>query len=152
MTTQLFTTVEVQLTEDCRRKFYVLDDGTALMFCNVLTNGGAPVATENPLPVEDGGRTMTYAAPETAAVGTGSAILIPAGAFANRVTIATLPGSTTNVWLRPDGSPAVASTGICVKAGGNSVTFGVEALPLPTANITAITDAGAPQTVTIVGG
>lgn len=149
--TQLLTTVEVQLTEDCRRKFYVIDDGTALMFANVITNGGPPVGASNPLPVQENPPTLTYKAPVDVSVQTTSTPLIPAGTYTH-VTIATLPGSTTNVWLRPDNQAAVAGTGICVLAGGKSVVFGTEDSPMPTAAINAVTDAGAPQVVTIVGG
>lgn len=149
--TQLLTTVDVQLTQDCCRKFYVVDDGVALMFCNVLTSGGPPVSASNPLPVSDDAPALAYATPLAVAVGLASGPLVAAGAYKKILTIATLPASTNNVWLHPDGSASAVGTGICVKQGGGSVTFGTEVSPMPTGIITAITDAGAPQTVTING-
>jgi hypothetical protein len=81
-----------------------------------------------------------------------SGILIAAGAYRVALTIQTLPGSTGNVWLRLDGSTAVANTGVLVSGYGGARSFGAPGFPLPVGNITAITDGGAPQVVLISGG
>jgi hypothetical protein len=56
------------------------------------------------------------------------------------------------VWLRLDGSTAVANTGVLVSGYGGARSFGAPGFPLPVGNITAITDGGAPQVVLISGG
>lgn len=95
---------------------------------------------------------LTYSPIVSGSVGTTSNVLIPSGAFSTTVTIQTQPGSTGNIWLRPDGSVAVSGSGPYIFAGGGSYTFGTPAVPMPTADITAITDAGVPQKVSISGG
>lgn len=152
--TQLLTKVKVQLSECEARDFYVVDDGNALAFCHVPFPNGAPVSASNPLPVvEQGGAgPLVYTEASSASVGVASGTIVAAGAFKTIVRIATLPGSTTNVWLHPDGTPAIVGTGDCVLAGGGSFAYGTEDAPMPAGNITAITDSGAPQTVTITGG
>src|ERR1700750_1276757 len=81
-----------------------------------------------------------YHGPWSATVGTTSGVLVAAGAYSTAFTIQTLPGSTGNIYLRPDGSAAVVQTGILIFAGGGSWTFGSLSNPLPTGNLTAITD------------
>lgn len=96
--------------------------------------------------------TLAYSAPTTGTAGTSSGTLIAAGAFTRILTIATLPASTTNVWLNPAGGASVVGQGHLVGAGGGSWTYGTAASPMPTTLITAITDGGGGQTVTITGG
>lgn len=95
---------------------------------------------------------MAYIGPPFATVGTTSAVLIPAGTYTRALTIQTAPNALTNVWLRADGTPAAPNTGILCQAAGGSVSFGGPQYPLPTGNITAITDGGGPQTVFLSGG
>jgi hypothetical protein len=113
---------------------------------------GVAVSAGNPLPSQQIIPPMAYSGPGSATVGTSSGTLISAGAYTRVVTIQTLPGSTGNIFLRCDGTSAVVSTGQCIFAGGGSYTFGTPTSPMPTGNITAITDAGAPQTVLLSGG
>lgn len=94
---------------------------------------------------------VAYKGPHSATVGTTSGVLIVAGTYTTALTIQTLPGSTGNVWLRPDASAAVANSGILVQGYGGSRSFGAPGFPIPAGNITAITDGGAPQTVLISG-
>jgi len=99
------------------------------------------------------GTALGYATPDNASVGTTSGILITAGTYTRSLTICTLPTSTTNVWLNPRGATAIVSTGFPVFAGGGCVNFSsAGGAPIPSANITAITDAGTAQTVTLAGG
>lgn len=95
---------------------------------------------------------LTYSGAASATVGTSSATLITAGAYTRALQICTLRTSTTNVWLRADGTAVVAGTGIPVWAGGGCVSFGGPGMPIPSALITAITDSGSPQVVTLAGG
>jgi hypothetical protein len=114
--------------------------------------GGAGISTGNPLPSQAVVPPMAYAGAGSATVATTSGLLISAGSYTRVLTIQTLPGSTGNVFLRCDGSPAAVNSGQCVFAGGGSFSFGTPASPMPIGNITAITDAGAPQTVMLSGG
>lgn len=93
----------------------------------------------------------TYVGAPSATVGITSGVLVAPGVYTKVLNIQTLPGSTNNVWLRPDGSAAAPNTGILVFAGGGSVSFGGPAYPLPTAPITAITDGSSPQVVLLSG-
>lgn len=94
---------------------------------------------------------MRYIGPPTAVVGITSSPLITAGTYLEVIRIQTLPSSTSNVWLRADGTDSVVQTGILVALGGGFVVFGREGLPIPTANITAVTDGDTPQTVLLAG-
>lgn len=96
--------------------------------------------------------TLSYTSPDTFSVQTTSSTLAAAAAYKTSLTIATLPASTTNVWLNVRGAAAVVGAGYFVPGGGGSVTFGGHGLPLPTAAITAITDSGSAQTVALAGG
>lgn len=95
---------------------------------------------------------LAYGGSASASVATSSGTLVTAGAYKVALQICTLPTSTSNVWLRPDGGTAAANTGVPVYAGGGCTTFGTMAQPMPTAAITAITDGSAAQTVTLSGG
>lgn len=95
---------------------------------------------------------LTYIGPASASVGTASAVLVPAGTYARTWRVCTLPASTTNVWLRPDGSAAVVGTGDSAASGGGCFLYGTPSAPLPAASVTAITDAGTAQAVTLAGG
>lgn len=95
---------------------------------------------------------LTYGSTVTGTVGTGSSTLVAAGTFARTLLISTLPTSTTNVWLNPSGGAAAVGSGLMVAAGGGSVVFGTQAQPMPTGNITAITDGGSSQPVALCGG
>lgn len=95
---------------------------------------------------------LTYSPIVSGTVGTTSNVLVPSGTFTTTFTIQTQPGSTGNIWMRPDGSVAVSGAGPYVFAGGGSYTFGTAAVPLPTADLTAVTDAGVAQKVSISGG
>lgn len=95
---------------------------------------------------------LTYVTPDSVSVGTTSGTLAASGKYKTSLQVCTLPASTTNVWLNPRGAAAVVSAGIPVFAGGRCTNFGTQALPVPTAAITAITDSGSAQTVTMAGG
>jgi hypothetical protein len=95
---------------------------------------------------------LSYIEPSFGFVGNISAVLVAAGTYSRALTIQTLPGSTSNVWLRLDGSIAASETGCLVAASGGIYTFGTNAAPLPTGNITAISDGLGGQTVLISGG
>lgn len=117
-----------------------------------LRSNSNPVSDANPLPQKLLVPPLTYEGPGVLTVGVASGVLITPGTYARTMTIQTLPGSTNNVFLRNDGSPAAVNTGAMCKAAGGTFTWGTTGMPLPTGNITAITDAGAPQTVMITGG
>jgi hypothetical protein len=115
-----------------------------------LYSGGAQVGAANPLPV--GTPKLAYSGPASATVGTSSGVLFAQGAYSRLVQVCTLLSSTANVWLRLDGGVAAANAGVAVPAGGGCAYLGPAFLPLPTANVTAITDGGVSQTVTLTGG
>jgi hypothetical protein len=114
--------------------------------------GNEPMVAVVTAPYQGTVAALAYQNPALGTANTSSGVLVTAGQFARSVTISTLPTSTTNVWLNPSGQSAIAGSGACVLAGGGSYTFGGAEAPMPTANITAITDGAAAQTVTIVGG
>jgi hypothetical protein len=95
---------------------------------------------------------LAYIGPHSATVQTTSGVLVAAGTYKTSLTIQTLPGSTGNVWLRPDGSTAAPNTGVLVSGFGGSRAFGAPGFPIPAGDITAITDGGAPQVVLVSGG
>ena len=113
------------------------------------------VTTANPLPVNAtisaSATPLAYATSGSSSVGTTSGTLAAAGAYTKALQICTLPASTTNVWLNVKGGAAVVSAGVPVWAAGGCVAFG-GTLPIPTTAITAITDGGTSQTVTLAGG
>jgi hypothetical protein len=115
-----------------------------------LRSNGAHVSDDNGLPTRV--PPLAYSPMVSGTAGVASATLIPAGTFVRVARIQTLPGSTSNVWLRPDGGVAAPGTGVLVAANGGAFTFGTDAAPMPIAAITAITDGVAPQPVLIVGG
>lgn len=106
----------------------------------------ASVASQESVP------NLSYTGPFSGFVGSGSAVLVASGTYRRTFTVQTLPGSTSNVWLRPDGSTAASGTGCLAQAGGGAYTFGTNAAPLPTANVTAISDGPSGQAVLISGG
>jgi hypothetical protein len=111
------------------------------------------VSTSNPMPTASAGTVaVAYSGPTSASVGTSSGTLITAAAYTRAVQICTLPTSTSNVWLRLDGGTAAPNVGVPVWGGGGCTSIGTPALPMPTGNITAITDGGSSQTVTLAGG
>ena len=112
--------------------------------------GGIQVGSSNPLPVRS--PPLAYSGSASATVGTSSGVLFAPGTYSRMVQVCTLPASTANVWLRLDGSAAAANTGVVVQSGGGCAYIGPAFLPLPTANVTAITDGGVSQTVTLAGG
>lgn len=127
-------------------------DGTQMMCqnsagksvaCGSASGGGSIPIVVNPL---------AYTASTSGSVATTSGTLVAAGTYTKVLQICTLPTSTTNVWLNVTGGSAVVSTGVPVYAGGGCANFGSAALPVPTAAITAITDSGGSQTVTLAGG
>lgn len=95
---------------------------------------------------------LAYSTTLTKSVATTSGTLISAGTYTRALQICTLPTSTTNIWLNASGGTAVVNEGIPVWAGGGCTNFGTVDLPMPTAAITAITDSGSSQSVTIGGG
>ena len=99
-----------------------------------------------------GGGTLGYTASTSASVATTSGTLIAAGAYPHAFQICTLLTSTANVWLNPMGTAAVVGAGIPVWGGGGCASFGAGGFPIPTNAITAITDSGSAQSVTLVGG
>ena len=117
-----------------------------------LRANSAFVQDTNPLPTKKIVPVLTYSGPATLTVNTTSGVLIASGAYTRSVTIQTLPNSTGNIFLRSDGSAAVVNTGQCCIAGGGAYTWGTDAVPLPTGNITAITDGGTSQTIMVAGG
>jgi len=106
-------------------------------------SGGGSVVTVSPL---------AYIGPHALTVQITSALLIAAGTHTTALTIQTLPGDPGNVWLRLDGSNAAPNTGVLVSGYGGSRSFGAPGFPVPSGNITAITDGGVPQTVLVSGG
>jgi hypothetical protein len=95
---------------------------------------------------------LSYSTSGALSVGTTSGVLITGGTYTKSLLICALQNSTANVWLNVVGGTAVAAQGIELGAGGGCALFGSTALPVPTANITAITDGGSAQTVTVSGG
>ena len=97
---------------------------------------------------------LAYSLSTSASVGTSSGTLLAAGAANRALLICTLPASSANVWLNLTGGAAVASAGVAVPGGGGCALLSSGGpLPLPAATaITAITDGGSSQTVTISGG
>jgi len=111
-----------------------------------------PCSSTNPPPGGGGAAPLAYSGSASASVATTSGTLVIAGAYTRALQICTLPTSTTNVWLNVTGGAAAASAGVPIYAGGGCASFGGPALPLPTGAITAITDGGVAQTVTLAGG
>ena len=95
---------------------------------------------------------LSYGGAVSGTVGTSSGQLVASGVYTRALLIQTAPGSVGNVWLNVTGGPAVVSGGVCVFGGGGQVSFGGLGMPVPTAAINAITDAGTPQTVMLTGG
>jgi hypothetical protein len=116
------------------------------------TGNGSVVAVLKSVQAKLGSvKAVTYAGSPSASVGTTSGTLVTAGAYTTILEVCTLPGSIANVWLRPDGGTAAPNQGIPVFANGGCTSFGTPALPIPTANINAMTDGGVAQTVTLAG-
>lgn len=103
-------------------------------------------------PINIGAPPLAYSGTSSGTVGLTSGVLVTAGAFTRVLTVQTLPASTCNTWLQPGGGAAVVGAGALVQGGGGAYTFGTAGAPLPTTNITAITDCVSPQTVLLVGG
>jgi hypothetical protein len=96
--------------------------------------------------------TMSYATSGTASVGTSSGTLVTSGTYSTNLLICTLPGSTTHVWLNLTGGTAVVNSGAEVPENGGCFPFTTGGMHIPSSNITAITDSGSAQTVTVNGG
>jgi hypothetical protein len=118
---------------------------------NVPEVGGAAVSPTNPMPIGVTPGTLAYTASTTGSAGTSSGTLITAAQY-HLVKICTLFSSTSNVWLGMTGGTAAVGSGLGIPAGGGCKTLGSADTPMPTSAITAITDGGSAQTVTIVGG
>jgi hypothetical protein len=116
-----------------------------------------PASQTNPCPVTSsgsGGGSVTYAAPPSASVGTTSAVLIAAGTYKQVIQIQTLPSGTCDVFFNPAGGTAIAGQGAAAEApsGGGSFLFSATGpVPLPTGNLTAITDGSGACPVMILG-
>lgn len=125
--------VELQTTsKDCVKSFWATWDGTGYAFSPSV----APV---------------TYSSSGNGSVQTTSNTLVRAGTFSNVFTIQTQPGTTGNIWLNVSGGQAAIGSGPSILAGGASRTFGTAENPLPTGDVNAVTDGGAPVTVSIWG-
>lgn len=148
--------INAQTGRDCQQTVLMnaAYDGYSYSLGSVPFVGGSPVDDEtNPLPTKDVTPQLAYKGPWSAVISNSqSTPLVVAGLYSRMLTIQTLPGSTGNIFLRPDGSDAAPDTGIPVFAGGGSAVFGTPALPLPAGNLEAISDDGSPQTVLIYGG
>jgi len=96
--------------------------------------------------------TLTYGGLASGSVATSSGTLVAAGAYKAALLICTLPTSTANIWLNTAGSAAAVNSGTPVLAGGGCSSFGGPSFPVPSTAITAITDGGVAQTVTLAGG
>lgn len=120
--------------------------------------GSAPTVTANQgtpgsaWPVTTTVSTLSYSASTSGTVATTSGTLITAGTFVHVLQICTTLASTTNIYLNPTGAAAVVGAGLPVYAGGRCINFGTQALPIPTANITAITDGVSSQAAIYAGG
>jgi len=121
-----------------------------LPLCPGASGGYVPCSAASPLPIGPG--ILAYGGSTSASVATTSGTLVSAGAYKRALQVCTLPTSTTNVWLNSAGAAAVVNTGIPVAAGGGCANFGNIGFPIPSAAITAITDSGSAQTVTLAGG
>ena len=99
----------------------------------VLDGSGNPV---------NGAGKVAYASPlASVSVTTSSTQILGAGVY-SRLILQTALSSTGNVCLNLAGGTAVAGQGICIAAGGGSVTFGNSSLPMPTGAIYGISDSG----------
>ena len=96
--------------------------------------------------------TLAYGASTSVSVGITSGVIITAATYSTALMLCTLPASTSNVWLNLTGGAAVVGKGTPIAAGGGCATFGPGDQPVPTAAITAITDSGSPQSITLSGG
>jgi hypothetical protein len=127
--------------------------GTAQVGTVALATGGTVTVlgagTAGTLPVAV--PPVAYSSSGSSSVGTTSGTLATAGQFKFALQIATLPASTANIWLNPTGGAAVVGSGLLLSAGGGSINFGAQALPMPTAAITAITDGASSQNVALAG-
>jgi len=148
-------TPTIMLTDD--NPAVLTDPDVNAIYIQGFAGSGPVMVADSPVIPPDSGSGGTvpplqYVPPYSATVGTSSGVLIAAGSYSTAFTIQTLPGSSGNIWLRPDGSNALVNTGILVSGYGGSRSFGAPGFPLPAGNLTAVTDAGTPQTVLISGG
>jgi hypothetical protein len=130
---------------NARLRVSTAGSGTVTVVSNVSAVPGL-VGLSAPIPVAP----LSYTTTTTATVATASGTLATVGQY-KFLNLCTLPTSTANVWLNPNGA-AVANTGIPIFAGGGCTSFGTQGLPMPTTAITAITDGGSAQTITLAGG
>ncbi len=94
---------------------------------------------------------LSYTVCTTGTVGAATGTLTNAGTLTGSLTITSPVSSTANVWLNPTGGSAVVGAGHLVAAGGGSFTYGGPGVPLPSGNITAISDNGT-VVVALAGG
>ncbi len=118
----------------------------------VTIGTGAPLLVNSVIPPAQPPLPLTYITSASASVGTSSGQIAAAGVYTRTFQVCTLPTATTNVWINSTGAAAVVGSGIPVYFGGGCAFFGPNGLPVPTAAITAITDGGIAQTVSITGG
>lgn len=94
---------------------------------------------------------LAYTICTSALVTAASGVLVAAGAVTRSLTITTPQAGGANIWLNVTGGAAVVGQGLVIWAGGSPITFGGSELPIPTAQISAISD-GASVTVMLAGG
>ena len=94
---------------------------------------------------------LSYTLNNSETVTATSGVLVAAGAVTRSLTITTPQAGSANVWLNVTGAAAVVGQGLVIWAGGSPITFGGSDLPIPTAQISAISD-GASVTVMLAGG
>jgi hypothetical protein len=118
-----------------------VSDAEALALLDVLVTNQGKV-----LPLD-------YAASTTGTVAAGGGTLVSAGAMTRSLTITTLSDSVSNIWLDPNGGTPAVGKGVLLFAGGGDQSFGEGApRPMPTGAITAISENGFLQLVSLVGG
>jgi hypothetical protein len=116
----------------------------------IVDSTGSQFSATNPFPTLV--PKLAYTLSSSISVGTSSGQLIGAGAVLSKLMVCTLPASTTNVWLNLTGNAAIVGSGAIVYAAGGCTFLGGPALPLPTTAITAVTDGGNAQNITLTGG
>jgi hypothetical protein len=117
---------------------------------NFDASGNPHGVTANPFVTKPVASTLAYTVSESVTVTATSGIAVPAGTCTTTLTLQNTD-SVHNIWINPTGGAAVVGAGCLISAGGGSYTFGGIANPVPTSNITAISDGGSPN-LAVMGG